>query len=963
MATTDKPGDLHIYGRLLSYVVPYWAAFLLSIVGFVLYSAANVGFVQLIGYIVDSLGGNDPLAGSGIANQIQSVVGDGQELNRTVIPILIVSIVFMRGVGTFIGNYFITYIGTNLVHNLRVELFDRLLMLPSKFYDKNAMGHLVAKVTFHVTQVTGAATDAVRVLVREGLTVLGYLGFLFFLNWKLTFIFIAVAPFIALLVTFAGKRFRRISERIQDSMGDVTHVASEAVQGYREVRTFGGMEYERDRFLKVSHNNRQQSMKMVITSSIATPTVQLVVSFALAGLVWLALDPTLLSNMSSGDVVAFITTGGLLAKPIRQLSEINATVQRGLAAAEDIFDLFDEEVESDQGTKELTGVKGKLEFRNVSFAYQDNEYVLKDVSFRAEPGETIALVGKSGSGKSTLASLIPRFYAQTEGEILLDDIPIQDLTLANLRSHMAIVSQDVTLFNDTVARNIAYGSLFSKDQNKIREAAEKAYAWGFIEKLENGLETIVGDDGVLLSGGQRQRLAIARAFLKDAPILILDEATSALDSESERYIQSALEAVSAGRTTIVIAHRLSTIEKADRILVVDDGQLVEQGSHAELLAKGEHYAALHNLQHEDSGQVSPAQLEPEFTPVKVATDNKLKWLSREVNPLVTGWYQEASWLNLLRPVAWVFTRLADYRRQNTEAWQAPVPVIVVGNINVGGTGKTPLVAWLTEQLVAQGHKPGIVSRGYGGTSSRYPLLVNPQSDAIEAGDEAVLLARKTGCPVVVDPDRSAAAQYLLDEEDCNVIISDDGLQHYALGRDAEIAVIDGERGLGNGFCLPAGPLREPPSRLQEVDVVIVNGDHQLELGVPHMNMRVMVNSIEPLAENGGLDAPNSQTVHGVAGIGNPDRFFETLREMGYEVMEHRFDDHHRFELADLDFGDSLPVIMTEKDAVKCRQLLIEQIHGNFWYLDITVQPDERLLAKLLSKLGLNIRQLNPARTV
>jgi tetraacyldisaccharide 4'-kinase len=289
--------------------------------------------------------------------------------------------------------------------------------------------------------------------------------------------------------------------------------------------------------------------------------------------------------------------------------------------------------------------------------------------------------------------------------------------------------------------------------------------------------------------------------------------------------------------------------------------------------------------------------------------------------------------------------------------------VVVGNINVGGTGKTPLVAWLTEQLVAQGHKPGIVSRGYGGTSNSYPLLVNAQSDPREAGDEAVLLARKTGCPVVVDPDRSAAAQYLLSEEDCNVIVSDDGLQHYALGRDAEIAVIDGERGLGNGLCLPAGPLREPPARLQEVDVVVVNGDHQLELGVPHMNMRVMVNSIEPLSENGALDAPNSQTVHGVAGIGNPDRFFATLREMGFEVIEHRFDDHHRFELTDLDFGDSLPVIMTEKDAVKCRQLLIEQIHGNFWYLDITVQPDERLLAKLLSKLGLNIRQLNPARTV
>lgn len=964
MANPDKPGDLQIYGRLLSYVVPYWGAFLLSIVGFVLYSAANVGFVQLIGYIVDSLGGNDPLAGSGVADRIRAVVGDGQEINRTVIPFLIVSIVFMRGVGTFIGNYFITYIGTNLVHNLRVELFDRLLMLPSRFYDKNAMGHLVAKVTFHVTQVTGAATDAVRVLIREGLTVIGYMAFLFFLNWKLTFIFIAVAPFIALLVTFAGKRFRRISERIQDSMGDVTHVASEAVQGYREVRTFGGMDYERERFLKVSHNNRQQSMKMVITSSIATPTVQLVVSFALAGLVWLALDPTLLSNMSSGDVVAFITTGGLLAKPIRQLSEINATVQRGLAAAEDIFDLFDEQIEEDLGAKVLVDVKGKLEFKNVSFAYQDHGNVLRDISFCAAPGETIALVGKSGSGKSTMASLIPRFYAPVEGEILLDDIPIQDLTLANLRSHMAIVSQDVTLFNDTVARNIAYGSLYGEDREKIQAAAEKAYAWGFIEKLDEGLDTIVGDDGVLLSGGQRQRLAIARAFLKDAPILILDEATSALDSESERYIQSALEAVAKGRTTIIIAHRLSTIEKADRILVIDNGKLVEQGTHKELLAKGKHYAALHDLQHNDDRAVDEGSAEDsEFVPIEVPTEKKFQWLSREMNPLVSGWYQDATWLHLLRPASWLFSQLAQYKKRQTTVWDAPVPVVVVGNINVGGTGKTPLVAWIVEQLSAAGYKPGIVSRGYGGISDEYPLLVNGQTDPREAGDEAVLLARKTGCPVAVDPDRTAAAQFLISEEACDVIVSDDGLQHYALGRDAEIAVIDGERGLGNGLCLPAGPLREPPERLAEVDMVIVNGDSQLDLGVPHLNMRVMVNSIEPLSDGGDLSEPNNTTVHGVAGIGNPDRFFATLREMGYEVIEHRFADHHRFELTDLSFGDSLPVIMTEKDAVKCRQLLTDQIHGNFWYLDITVQPDEQVLAKLLSKLGLNIRELNPARTV
>jgi subfamily B ATP-binding cassette protein MsbA len=845
-------------------------------------------------------------------------------------------------------------------------LFDRLLLLPSKFYDKNAMGHLVAKVTFHVSQVTGAATDAVKVLIREGLTVIFYMGLLFLLNWKLTLIFICVAPFIGLLVNFAGKRFRRISGRIQDSMGDVTHVASEAVQGYREVRTFGGLDYERERFLKVSHNNRRQSMKMVITASIATPAVQLVVSGALAGLVWLALDPMLLANMSSGDVVQFIGTGGLLAKPIRQLTEINSTIQRGLAAAEDIFALFDEEIEKDEGTKVLSKVKGKLEFRDVSFSYDDDEPVVTNISFVAQPGETIALVGKSGSGKSTLASLIPRFYSPQAGQILLDDVPVEDIKLSNLREHMAIVTQDVTLFNDTIARNIAYGSLHGKDEARIQSAAEKAYAWDFICDLENGLDTEVGDDGVLLSGGQRQRLAIARAFLKDAPILILDEATSALDSESERYIQSALEAVSAGRTTIIIAHRLSTIEKADRILVIDKGQLVEQGTHAELLVGGSHYAGLHNVQVKDEGTTRPEKARGEFKPIFIKSDQALKWLPDDFNPLVAGWYNQTSWTRLLSPLAWIFRNIASFRRHRIEPWQPPVPVIVVGNINVGGTGKTPLVAWIAAQLEAKGHRPGIVSRGYGGKSQQYPLAVNRYSDTAEAGDESVMLARKTDCPIVVDPDRCRAVKHLLEEYDCDIVIADDGLQHYALGRAVEIVVIDSKRGLGNGLCLPAGPLREPPSRLAEVDLVVVNGDAPVDLPVDFMRMRIEVNDVLRLSDTSGdMSEPGSLTVHGVAGIGNPERFFDTLRQLGYEVIEHRFDDHHRFKLTDLTFGDSLPVIMTEKDAVKCRQLGTDQIHHNFWYVDVSVVPDEHFLPKLLSKVGFNIQEFkpNPVRTV
>ena len=588
----EGSNDVKIYGRLLSYVVPYWGAFLLSILGFLIFALANVSFLQLISYIVDSLKGTDPLVQSNYSAFLENIFGQGDSLNRTVIPIAIVIIVICRGFGTFVGNFFISVVSTSLIHNLRCELFDQLLKLPSKFYDRNAMGHLVAKVTFHVTQVTGAATDAVRVIIREGFTVISYLVFLLYLNWKLTLIFFAVAPFIALLVRFAGKRFRRISERIQQSMGDVTHVASEAVQGYRVVRTFGGADYERQRFNHVSQYNRRQSMKMVVTSSISTPVIQLLVASALAGLVWLVLDPTLLVAMTAGNVVAFITTGGLLAKPIRQLSEVNATVQKGLAAAEDIFDLFDQETEKDGGDIELTDVEGRVEFKHVSFSYGDDlPGVLKDISFTVTPGETIALVGRSGSGKSTLASLIPAFYSPTSGSILIDGKQIESITLVNLRQHIAIVTQQVTLFNDTVRRNIAYGSLADSSDDEITDAAKKAYAWDFISELRKGLDTVVGDDGVLLSGGQRQRLAIARAFLKDAPILILDEATSALDSESERYIQTALEAVVKGRTTFIIAHRLTTIEKADRILVIDNGRIVEQGTHQQLLANNGFYSS------------------------------------------------------------------------------------------------------------------------------------------------------------------------------------------------------------------------------------------------------------------------------------------------------------------------------------------------------------------------------------
>lgn len=940
-ASGSVPADGRVYGRLLQYVRPLLGAFLISTFGYLIYSASNIGFVALLQYIVDSLNGNDPLAGTAWADLAGSVLGSGEQLNRAVIPAAMIVIVIARGVGTFVGNYFLSYVSTAVVYNLRRELFDSLLRLPSSYYDRNAFGHLVSKLTYQVAQVTGAATDAVKVLIREGLTVIGYLGVLIVLNWKLTLIFFLVAPFVAFLVDFAGRRFRRISERIQNSMGDVTHVASEAVQGYQVVRTFDGADYERQRFQKVSLYNRQQTLKMVVTSSVSTPVIQFLVAVALAAVVYLVLDPVLLADMSAGKVIAFITTAGLLAKPIRQLSEVNATIQRGLAAAQDIFEVFDEPPERDEGVRELESVQGEVEFRDVSFGYAGAEpaqRVLDEISFAVKPGETVGLVGRSGSGKSTLASLIPRFYTPQTGQILVDGTPIDDITLKSLRRQIAFVPQEVTLFNDTIARNIAYGALADAPRDAIIEAAKQAYAWDFIDAMPDGLDTIVGDDGILLSGGERQRIAIARAFLKNAPILILDEATSALDSESESLIQAALEAVIEGRTTFIIAHRLSTIEEADRILVLDKGRIVEQGTHRELLGRSGYYASL-------AQQIAE---EPASTPVPAAP------VPARGTTLVRAWYEDRSWLRVLAPIAALFQTLARlHRRWFAKPKPAPAPTVVIGNIAVGGTGKSPLVISLAKSLEERGVKAGIVSRGYGGSAPGYPCEVTAESDPADVGDEAVMIVRRTGAPMYVAPDRPQAVATLVARHDVDVVLSDDGLQHYAMDRDIEIAVVDGARGVGNGRCLPAGPLREPPSRLEEVDYVVVNGRCQTALPG---NLKPM--HLEPQAwvrvsdgEEVSLDAWNGGSrVHAVAAIGNPDRFFKTLRTLGLDPVEHPFPDHHPLDARDLTFDDALPVVMTEKDAVKCSFALP---HAEFFYLQVSANVPSELTDEIIARLDLH----------
>ncbi|HMW76985.1 MAG TPA: lipid A export permease/ATP-binding protein MsbA, partial [Rhodocyclaceae bacterium] len=420
-------------------------------------------------------------------------------------------------------------------------------------------------------------------------------GYLLWMNWRLTLVMLVTLPIIGLMVSRASRKFRKQSKKIQAAMGDVTHVASEMIQGYRVVRSFGGETYESERFRQASAHNTDRQLRMVKTSASFTPTLQLVTFSTMAVVLFLVLY--LRGESTAGDLVAYLTAAGMLPKPIRQLSEVSGTIQKGLAGAESIFEQLDEIPETDSGTVEAERVVGRIDIRNLSFRYPGADHdVLRDIRLSVEPGQMVALVGRSGSGKSTLANLIPRFYHHSEGQILIDGIDVEEFRLGNLRRHIALVTQQVTLFNDTIANNIAYGDLAATPREQVVAAARAAYADEFIERLPQGYDTLVGENGVLLSGGQRQRLAIARAILKNAPILILDEATSALDTESERHIQNALERAARDRTTLVIAHRLSTIEKADLIVVLDQGHIVEQGTHAELLARGGDYARLHAMQ-------------------------------------------------------------------------------------------------------------------------------------------------------------------------------------------------------------------------------------------------------------------------------------------------------------------------------------------------------------------------------
>ena len=572
--------SLKIYLRLLGYVKPYWLLFLISILGFVVFALTQPLLTHMFGVLIDAVEAAD-------------------SKDRLLLPLSVVAIFAVRGLGGFVGSYFLARVAQGIVHTLRTQLFNKLTILPGSFFDEQNSGHLISRITYDTAGVTTAATGALKVLIREGVTVIALLSYLLYIDWKLTMVFFAVGPFIGIIVSKVGKRLRKLSTKVQVAMGHITHVSSEMINGYREMRSFGGENYEKTRFEQASRNNMRQNIKIALMASATTPIIQLIMSIAMAMLFYAAFG--FFEGDSAGAFVAYLTTAGLIQKPVRQLSEVIGDVQKGVAAAESVFQQLDQVAETDSGHHETERARGKLSIRKLNFAYNaDDGNVLEDINLEIEPGQVVALVGRSGSGKTTLASLIPRFYSHANGDILLDGRPLQDYRLKNLRRQIALVNQSVTLFNDTVANNIAYGDLAVSSREQVVAAAMAAHALEFIERMPEGFDTLIGEDGARLSGGQRQRLAIARALLKDAPILILDEATSALDTESERAIQEALEEVMKGRTTLVIAHRLSTIEMADKIVVMEQGRIVEQGSHKELLAQQGAYAKLHSLQFTDS---------------------------------------------------------------------------------------------------------------------------------------------------------------------------------------------------------------------------------------------------------------------------------------------------------------------------------------------------------------------------
>ncbi|MCD1126788.1 lipid A ABC transporter ATP-binding protein/permease MsbA [Jinshanibacter sp. LJY008] len=567
------------FGRLWPLIKPFKLGLIVSAVALILNAGTDAMMLSLL----------KPLLDDGFGKTGSSVL--------VWMPLVVLGLMVMRGITSYVSTYCLSWVSGKVVMTVRRRLFGHMMNMPVSFFDQQSTGTLLSRITYDSEQVASSSSGALITVVREGAYILALFGIMFYNSWQLSLILVILAPVVSFVIRFVSKRFRSISKNMQNTMGQVTASAEQMLKGHKEVLLFGGQDVETDRFNKVSNRMRQQGMKMVAASAISDPIVQLIASTALAMVLFAASFPSIMDTLTAGTITVVFSSMVALMKPLKSLTNVNAQFQRGMAACQTLFAILDMETEQDTGTLNVERVQGNVELRNVTFTYPTkDEPALRNISLTIPAGKTVALVGRSGSGKSTIANLLTRFYDIQEGEILIDGHEIREYTLASLRAQVAVVSQSVHLFNDTIANNIAYARTTEYSREDIEKAATMAYAMDFIKKMDNGLDTVIGENGVLLSGGQRQRIAIARALLRDSPILILDEATSALDTESERAIQAALDELQKNRTSLVIAHRLSTIEKADEILVIEDGRIVERGNHETLIKNSGVYAQLHRMQ-------------------------------------------------------------------------------------------------------------------------------------------------------------------------------------------------------------------------------------------------------------------------------------------------------------------------------------------------------------------------------